>query len=79
MNEKDLVLSAKWKYPGPVDPSKTIETLIQKKEIGVPARTLLLEAGYGAKQVEEMLDEQRTQAANIAESMQTNFDSGRLN
>jgi len=75
----DLVLSAAWEFPAPVQPDQTIETLLLKQQIGVPRKTLLLEAGYGAEVVDQMLAEQDAQAANLGALMQGRFDSGRIN
>ena len=76
---EDLVLSAAWEYPAPIQPDKTIETLLLKQQIGVPRRTLLAEAGYGPEVIDEMLKEADAQAANLQDAMLTRFDQGRVN
>lgn len=50
-------LGLDWAPPETRDEKALVETLLLKKELGVPPRQLLLECGYDSDEVDEFLDE----------------------
>lgn len=59
-------LDLEWAPPETRDEKALIEMLLLKKELGVPSRQLLLEAGYSSDEVDEFLDEVGEQEAGEA-------------
>lgn len=59
-------LDLEWAPPETRDEKALMEMLLLKKELGVPSRQLLLEAGYGSDEVDEFLDEAGEQEAGEA-------------
>ena len=60
-------LSTVWKDPAQKSEKETLETLLLKQSLGVPAQQLMLEAGYGEQDVKKfvkMLADARTAAAD---------------
>lgn len=56
--EIDTRLFTDWADPSPVSERETLENLLLKRDIGVDERQLLIEAGYGERDVDAMLDAQ---------------------
>ena len=50
-------LDLEWAPPETRDEKALIETLLLKKDLGVPTRQILIEAGYSSDEVDEFLDE----------------------
>lgn len=50
-------LECEWAPPETRDEKALLETLVLKKELGVPARQVLLEMGYKSDEVDDFLDE----------------------
>lgn len=63
-------LECQWAPPETRDEKALVEMLLLKKELGVPSRQLLLEAGYSSDEVDDFLDEmaetEQTQAAVLS-------------
>lgn len=53
-------LDLEWAPPETRDEQALLETLVLKKELGVPDRVILLEMGYDSDEVDEWLDDQET-------------------
>lgn len=68
----DVRLFAQWVDPALASDKERLETLVLKKDLGVDAVQLLIEAGYGLKDIEAMMKRKAVQA----EAAQREFDSG---
>lgn len=62
-------LNLDWAPPETRDEKALIEMLLLKKDLGVPARQLLTEAGYSTDEVDEFLDEVDEQEAGQVAAM----------
>ena len=61
-----LDLDLEWAPPETRDEKALVEMLLIKKDLGVPTRQLLIEAGYSSDEVDEFLDEAGETAAGEA-------------
>jgi hypothetical protein len=71
-------LSALWEGAAPEDITETLQNLLLKAQLGVPATTLMEEAGYGEAEVAQMLEEKSQQAATLDDVLARSFDRGQL-
>jgi len=52
---RDISLITEWEDPAPMSDREVLENILLKKEIGLPVEQALIEAGYGAADVGEMI------------------------
>lgn len=74
----DTRLSTQWQGAAPEDITDTLNNLVIKQSLGVPAKQLLTEAGYGEAEVASMIAEKSRQVATLDEVLQRNFDRGEI-
>lgn len=65
-------LFTEWEDPAPLSEREELENLILKKDIGVTDETLLMEAGYGEKEIAKMIAEKEA----AREAMARSFNAG---
>lgn len=68
----DVRLFAQWVDPAPASEKERLEALILKSDIGVDDYQLMIEAGYGLKDIEAM----QARQAVLTQAAQSEFDSG---
>lgn len=61
-----------WEDPAPLSEREQLENLVIKKDIGVTDETLLMEAGYGEQEIEEMMAAKEAERERMVRS----FNSG---
>lgn len=71
-------LSTQWEGAAPEDITENLQNLLLKQQLGVPAETLLHEAGYGDAEVAGMIEQKTRQVATLDEVLQRNFDRGQI-
>jgi SPP1 Gp6-like portal protein len=75
---EEIQFRAVWEDPAPHSEREHAETLLLKKQLGVPRRQLLREAGYSEEQIEEFDVERQEEGADVASGLLGQLDRGEM-
>lgn len=77
-HDSGIQFRAVWEDPAPRSQLELMESLLLKRQLGVPKRQLMMEAGYTLEQIEEFDIEREEEGANVAATVLGQLDRGEM-